>query len=197
MLFKLYRITGDELYAELLRDVIHAHAEGIQPNGKITERLTYCDADSRGSRGDGGKTGWNETNGALMALEIPGVYIRTDLGRCYAFDHVKASLLEKGGALYVELSNPTAYDAGGRRGGRTGGRGARAARRQRLPRVARQGAGEGGPHGAPQARLTAVPCGMVGVRVPAGAGCINGMYIMCYISVWAARYRYLLRRIAI
>ena len=60
-----------ELYAELLRDVIHAHAEGIQPNGKITERLTYCDADSRGSRG-GGKTGWNETNGALMALEIPG-----------------------------------------------------------------------------------------------------------------------------
>ena len=111
VLFKLYRITGDELYAELLRDVIHAHAEGIQPNGKITERLTYCDADSRGSRGDGGKTGWNETNGALMALEIPGVYIRTDLGRCYAFDHVKASLLEKGGALYVELSNPTAYDA--------------------------------------------------------------------------------------
>ncbi len=46
--------------------MIHAHAEGIQPNGKITERLTYCDADSRGSR-DGGKTGWNETNGALMA----------------------------------------------------------------------------------------------------------------------------------
>lgn len=39
VLFKLYRITGDELYAELLRDVIHAHAEGIQPNGKITERL--------------------------------------------------------------------------------------------------------------------------------------------------------------
>ena len=56
-LFKLYRSTGDASYAELLRDVIHAHAEGIQPNGKITERLTYCDADSRGSRGDGGQNG--------------------------------------------------------------------------------------------------------------------------------------------
>ena len=48
-LFKLYRSTGDASYAELLRDVIHAHAEGIQPNGKIKARLTYCDADSRGS----------------------------------------------------------------------------------------------------------------------------------------------------
>ena len=77
-LFKLYRATGDTLYAGLLRDIIHAHAEGIQPDGRITERLTYCDTDSRGSRGDGGRTGWNETNGALMALEIPGIYVRTD-----------------------------------------------------------------------------------------------------------------------
>ena len=71
VLFKLYCTTGNLLYADFMRDVIHAHAEGVQPNGKITERLTYCDADSRGSRGDGGKTGWNETNGAMMAIEIP------------------------------------------------------------------------------------------------------------------------------
>lgn len=111
-LFKLYRATGVTLYAELLRDVIHAHAEGVQPNGKITERLTYCDADSRGSRGDGGKTGWNETNGALMALEIPGVYVRTDLGSMYVFDHVEATIVKQNDKQTVlQLTNPTAYDA--------------------------------------------------------------------------------------
>lgn len=111
-LFKLYRATGDTLYAALLRDVIHAHAEGIQPNGKITERLTYCDADSRGSRGDGGKTGWNETNGALMALEIPGIYLRTDLSRLYVFDHVQAHITkENDKAIWLEITNPTHYDA--------------------------------------------------------------------------------------
>ena len=111
-LFKLYRSTGDVSYAELLRDVIHAHAEGIQPNGKITERLTYCDADSRGSRGDGGKTGWNETNGAMMALEIPGIYVRTDLGSLYVFDHVEAKIIKQNKKqLVLQITNPTAYDA--------------------------------------------------------------------------------------
>lgn len=111
-LFKLYRSTGDTSYAELLRDVIHAHAEGVQPNGKITERLTYCDADSRGSRGDGGKTGWNETNGAMMALEIPGIYVRTDIGSLYVFDHVEAKIVKQSNKqLVLQITNPTAYDA--------------------------------------------------------------------------------------
>lgn len=111
-LFKLYRSTGDTSYAELLRDVIHAHAEGVQPNGKITERLTYCDADSRGSRGDGGKTGWNETNGAMMALEIPGIYVRTDIGSLYVFDHVVAKIVKQSDKqLVLQITNPTAYDA--------------------------------------------------------------------------------------
>lgn len=111
-LFKLYRSTGDMSYAELLRDVIHAHAEGVQPNGKITERLTYCDADSRGSRGDGGKTGWNETNGAMMALEIPGIYVRTDIGSLYVFDHVEAKIVKQSNKqLVLQITNPTAYDA--------------------------------------------------------------------------------------
>lgn len=111
-LFKIYRATGDSLYADLLRDIIHAHAEGVQPNGKITERLTYCDADSRGSRGDGGKTGWNETNGALMALEIPGIYLRTDIQRLYVFDHVEAKIVKQDSkSIILEITNPTQYDA--------------------------------------------------------------------------------------
>ncbi len=111
-LFKLFRHTGNELYAELMRDVIHAHAEGIQPNGKITERLTYCDADSRGSRLDGGKTGWNETNGALMALEIPGIYLRKDTGKVFVFDHVEAELISLSESKAVlSVHNPTEYEA--------------------------------------------------------------------------------------
>ncbi|WP_333624879.1 hypothetical protein [Sphingobacterium siyangense] len=111
-LFKLFRETGTSLYADLIRDVIHAHAEGVQPNGKITERLTYCDADSRGSRGDGGKTGWNETNGALMALEIPGLYVRKDKATAYAFDHIVIKTIKKTNqGLSLTLYNPTSYDA--------------------------------------------------------------------------------------
>lgn len=111
-IFKIYRATKDSRYADLMYDIIHAHAEGIQPNGLITERLTYCDADSRGSRGDGGKTGWNETNGALMAIEIPGIYINRDKGDMYVFDHVDAKILgtSKSGTE-IEITNPTEYDA--------------------------------------------------------------------------------------
>ena len=112
VLFKLYRTTGDTLYAELLRDIIHAHAEGIQPNGKITERLTYCDSDRRGSRADGWETGWNETNGALMALEIPGIYVRTDLDKLYVFDHVKAEIIKSDKRKTIlRITNPTEFDA--------------------------------------------------------------------------------------
>lgn len=111
-LFKIYRATGDRRYADLMRDIIHAHAEGIQPNGKITERLTYCDADSRGSRLDGGKTGWNETNGALMAIEIPGIYVRTDKREAYVFDHVVLKeIKDRKGGISLVLENPTDYDA--------------------------------------------------------------------------------------
>ncbi len=111
-LFKIYRATGDERYSSLMYDIVHAHAEGIQPNGQITERLTYCDADSRGSRGDGGKTGWNETNGALMAIELPGIYLRTDIDRMFVFDHVKATVVKRDkSGVTIQITNPTKYDA--------------------------------------------------------------------------------------
>lgn len=111
-LFKIFRATGDRIYADLMKDIMHAHTEGIQPNGRITERLTYCDADSRGSRGDGGKTGWNELNGALMAIEIPGIYVRKDLGEMYVFDQVEAKVAKNTSKeMVLTIHNPTAHDA--------------------------------------------------------------------------------------
>ena len=68
--------------------------------------------DSRGSRGDGGKTGWNETNGALMALEIPGIYIRTDRAGMFVFDHVEASIVRQDRRkMVLKITNPTRFDA--------------------------------------------------------------------------------------
>lgn len=113
-LFKIYRATGDSRSSDLMRDIVHAWAEGIKPSGAITERLTYCDADNRGSRGgdDFGSTGWCEVNGILMAMELPGIYLRTDKAELVVFDHVQAKV-NKRDANGVELSitNPTKYDA--------------------------------------------------------------------------------------
>jgi hypothetical protein len=112
-LFKIFRATGDRRYAELLRDIVHAHAEGIKPDGRITERLTYCDADSRGSRGGAGdSTGWNELNGILMAMELPGIYVRTDKDELYVFDHVEAHVIKRDKeGVTLKITNPTKFDA--------------------------------------------------------------------------------------
>jgi len=113
-LFKIYRATGDLRYAELMRDIVHAYAEGIKPGGAITERLTYCDADSRGTRGsDGfGSTGWNELNGILMAMELPGIYLQTDNNRIYVYDAVGARIVKRTEeGVVLSITNPTRYDA--------------------------------------------------------------------------------------
>ena len=110
-LFKIYRATGDRRYAELLRDIVAAHGESIRPGGFTNERLTYCDADSRGSRGEH-VTGWNELNGILMAQELPGIYLRTDTDRFFVFDSVEARVLSRDASgVRIEIKNPTKYDA--------------------------------------------------------------------------------------
>ena len=110
-LFKIYRLTGDTRYADLQRDIIAAHGESIRPGGFTNERLTYCDADSRGSRGSH-VTGWNETNGILMAQEIPGIYLRTDIDRSYVFDAVEVKTITRDAAgITLEIHNPTPFAA--------------------------------------------------------------------------------------
>lgn len=111
-LFNIFRATGDIRYAGLMHDIVHAWAEGVQPNGWITERLTYCDADSRGSRGTLGKTGWNELNGILMAMELPGIYLQTNKEVLFVFDHVEAKVARRSAkSVEITITNPTPYDA--------------------------------------------------------------------------------------
>ena len=47
-----------------------------------------------------------------MALEIPGIYVRTDIGSLYVFDHVEAKIVKQSNKqLVLQITNPTAYDA--------------------------------------------------------------------------------------
>ena len=118
-LFKIYRATGDRRYAELMRDVVSAWAEGVKPGGAITERLTYCDAgyydvNNRGNRGgdEFGSTGWCELNGILMAMELPGIYLRTDKNEVYVFDHIEVKVLKRTKeGIVISITNPTTYNA--------------------------------------------------------------------------------------
>lgn len=110
-LFKIYRATGQTHYAELLNDIVHAHGESIRPGGYTNERLTYCDAESRGERGNH-ITGWNELNGFLMALELPGIYLQSDKDKIFVFDHVEVQVLKRDeSGTTLKIFNPTKFNA--------------------------------------------------------------------------------------
>lgn len=123
-LFKLYRATGNTLYASLIRDIQHANAEAVNiPPSHITtrnlvgssmERIQPSDAEGRGSTGNfiNTRNSWTETNGMLMALELPGIYLQTDTRRLQVFDHVEAKILraDKMGVV-MEVFNKTDYNA--------------------------------------------------------------------------------------
>lgn len=122
-LFKLFRATGKSLYADLIRDIQHAHAEAVNMPGHITsnylvgssmERIQPSDAEGKESVGNfiHTRNSWTETNGMLMALELPGIYVISDQSTYYVFDHITATIIKKDNkGLVMELHNPTAYDA--------------------------------------------------------------------------------------
>jgi lysophospholipase L1-like esterase len=122
-LFKLYRATGQRAYAELLRDIIHAHAEVMETPGRPTtgmgpgssmERITLADGEGKGAIGQILHTsnGWTEDNGMLMAMENPGIYVRTDKDEVYVFDHVEVKSVKRDNTgVTLEITNPTRFDA--------------------------------------------------------------------------------------
>ncbi|RBL90112.1 hypothetical protein DF182_26970 [Chitinophaga flava] len=122
-LFKLFRATGNKRYADLLRDIQHAHAEAVNMPGHLTthhligssmERIQPSDAEGKESVGNfiNTRNSWTETAGMLMALEIPGIYVNTDKEEVYVFDHVTARILSKDkSAITLAVTNQTPYDA--------------------------------------------------------------------------------------
>ena len=122
-LFKLFRATGNLKYADLIRDIQHAQVEAVNMPGHITtnnligssmERIQPSDAEGKGSIGNfiNTRNSWTETNGILMSMELPGVYLRPESRKLYVFDHIEAKILEytKTGTI-LSLRNPTRYDA--------------------------------------------------------------------------------------
>jgi len=122
-LFKLYRATGNKLYADLIKDIQHGHAESVNMPGHYTtnnligssmERIQPSDAEGKASVGNfiNTRNSWTETNGMLMAVELPGIYLQTDKGKLLVFDHVDASILKKDNkATTLLVRNNTEYDA--------------------------------------------------------------------------------------
>ena len=122
-LFKLYRATGNRLYADLINDIQHAHTEAVDMPGHRTtnygfgtsmERIQPSDAEGEGSIGNfiHTRNSWTETNGMLMAMEIPGIYLQTDKKELYVFDQVEAKVLSRNsGRVKLSIINKTPYDA--------------------------------------------------------------------------------------
>lgn len=122
-IFKLFRATGKIRYADLIRDIQHAHAEAVNMPGHLTtnglpgssmERIQLSDAEGKSSIGNyiNTRNSWTETNGMLMAMELPGVYLNTDQQKLYVFDHVQAEIQSgNSSGTIIQLSNPTKYDA--------------------------------------------------------------------------------------
>ena len=136
-LFKLYRATGKRTYAELLRDIQHAHTEVVETPGRPTvsagsgdawsnekrvnsygcsmERIQVTDSEGKSATGKLARNtsnGWTELNGMLMAIEIPGVYLQLDKDELFVFDHVEAKILNRSNnGVRLEITNPTKFDA--------------------------------------------------------------------------------------
>ena len=123
-LFKLFRATGNSLYADLIRDIQHAHAEAVNvpPHhlttnylvGSSMERIQPSDAEGKGSIGNyiNTRNSWTETNGMLMGLELPGIYLQTDKKKLYVFDHVTANIVGQDvKGIVIQVKNETIHDA--------------------------------------------------------------------------------------
>lgn len=122
-LFKLYRATCQVRYADLLRDIIHAHSEVMETPGRITtglgsgtsmERIQTTDADGKAAIGMilNTSNGWTEDCGLLMSLEIPGIYVQTDKDVLYVFDHLEAEVVKRNRTeVTLKIVNPTRFDA--------------------------------------------------------------------------------------
>jgi hypothetical protein len=122
-LLKLYRATGNPAYLDLLRDIARALPEFMstrqrpvysRADGFLNERVNLSDWEGAGAVGGGhdSSVSWCEVALMLTAVEVPGIYIETDSGRLWVFDHVEAEIVSReGDQLRVRVHNPTTYPA--------------------------------------------------------------------------------------
>lgn len=117
-LLKIFRASGDRFALDLLRDIARGLPQylphplkplGDAVHGHMCERVNMTDWEGADRIGETLRMStWAETSLMLTAIEIPGVYVRTDTALVVAFDHVETKVLSDGPeCLVVEITNPT------------------------------------------------------------------------------------------
>jgi hypothetical protein len=123
-LFRLYRATGEVAHLELLRDTVHNLAQYL-PRAEQAEQAPHASGERAPRRARADTSDWLDpaddvvpAGGAFDAAclltyaEVPGVYVRTNRGFVFTFDHVEARVRERGPTrLVIGLKNPTTIDA--------------------------------------------------------------------------------------
>lgn len=121
-LLKLFRATGDRFHLDLLRDIAFGLPQylphplkpfGDAKPGWMCERVNMTDWEGPERIGETlGMTTWAETSLMLTVAEIPGLYIRSDLGLVCCFDHIEASIIhDTPDSVVVRMVNPTIFEA--------------------------------------------------------------------------------------
>ncbi len=121
-LLKLFRATGDRFHLDLLHDIAHGLPQylphplkplGDARPGHMCERVNMTDWEGGERIGETlGMSTWAETSLMLTTIEIPGLYVRPDLGLLAAFDHITAEVLVDGPTVMkVRLTNSTVLPA--------------------------------------------------------------------------------------
>jgi hypothetical protein len=136
-LLKLFRVTGEKPYLELLRDIAHSIPQYMsradrpiidrRPNqrwpimdpGWINERVNMGDWEVRGEPDEEigvgeifGGSCWCEAAMMLSYADLPGLYVQVDTGVVCPIDHVEVNVIGRdGGGMVLELRNPTPFDA--------------------------------------------------------------------------------------
>jgi hypothetical protein len=123
-LLRLYRATADVACLDLLRDTVHNLAQYL-PAADRADREAPPAGERPPRRARADTTDWLDgapdvvpaarvfdASSLLSYSEVPGVYVRTDAGFVYVFDHVEARVRERvPGRFVVTIRNPTAFDA--------------------------------------------------------------------------------------
>ncbi|MFC4100265.1 hypothetical protein [Paenibacillus xanthanilyticus] len=125
-LFRLFRATGNTLYAAQLRETAHNLTQylsrsdrpvlgwdGIDmPPGYMSERVNMSDWEGQELVGEALPLScWCEVSLMLTYAEVPGVYVQPDTGFVWSADHVHCELAASEGETVLRLHNQTAFQA--------------------------------------------------------------------------------------
>ncbi len=123
-LLRIFRATGEARHLDLLRDIARALPQFVSRpaapianlgTGWVNERVNTCDWEACWLRSEGDVfkgSCWPEVSLLQTIVEVPGIYVRTDLKRLWTIDHVEADILSiNTNGVRLRITNPTAMEA--------------------------------------------------------------------------------------